>query len=160
LEPSSAAWHCSTRAIGVRRAAASAYDNQDLRESASEGPRQIDGVLQGRWLQEQPEVYRQDGRLHGRHRRHQRHAVDAPEIQGEQQKKTIADAYKTAEVLTCLCVDSKGKVDEVVDQAVAAGGSETKAEEENKYKGMYARHFDDLDGHIWEIMWMEPNGMK
>jgi predicted lactoylglutathione lyase len=83
-----------------------------------------------------------------------------PKFKESSKKKTIADAYKTAEVLTCLSVDSRGKVDELVDQAVAAGGSETKADEENKYEGMYLRSFDDLDGHIWEIMWMDPNGIK
>jgi uncharacterized protein len=83
-----------------------------------------------------------------------------PKFKESSKKRTIADAYKTAEVLTCLSVDSRGKVDELVDQAVAAGGSETKADEENKYEGMYLRSFDDLDGHIWEIMWMDPNGIK
>jgi uncharacterized protein len=73
-------------------------------------------------------------------------------------KKSVADAHTTTEVLTCLRVDSKGKVDELVDKAVAAGGIETKAEKGSEVAGMHARHFDDLDGHIWEIMWMNPKG--
>ena len=70
-------------------------------------------------------------------------------------KKDIADAHKTTEVLTCLSVDSKEKVDEIVDNATAAGGS--KAREPMDYGFMYGRSFNDLDGHIWEIIWMDPN---
>ena len=42
-------------------------------------------------------------------------------------KKAIADAHKTIEVLTCLSFDSKARVNEIVDKAIAAGGSETGA---------------------------------
>ena len=74
-------------------------------------------------------------------------------------KKPIADAQKTTEVLTCLTFDNKDKVDEIVDKAIAAGGSEPKREPQND-DSMYIRSFDDLDGHGWEIMWMDPSGMK
>jgi uncharacterized protein len=75
-------------------------------------------------------------------------------------KKPMADAHKTTEVLTCLALESKAKVDDIADKAVAAGGSEIKANGDNKVEGMYVRNFDDLDGHVWEIMWMDPKGMK
>ena len=70
-------------------------------------------------------------------------------------KKDIADAHQTTEVLTCLSFDSKDKVNEVVDGAIAAGGTE--AREPQDYGFMYGRSFNDLDGHIWEIIWMDPS---
>jgi uncharacterized protein len=69
--------------------------------------------------------------------------------------KDIADAHKTTEVLTCLSVDSKDKVDGFVDKAVAAGGTEARVLMD--YGFMYGRSFNDLDGHIWEIIWMDPS---
>jgi len=74
-------------------------------------------------------------------------------------KKPIADAQETTGVLTCLTFDDKAKVDEIVDKAIAAGGSEPKREPQDN-DSMYMRSFDDLDGHLWEIMWMDPNGMN
>jgi uncharacterized protein len=73
-------------------------------------------------------------------------------------KKDIADAHKTTEVLTCLSVDSKDKVDGLVDKAVAAGGTEARVLMD--YGFMYGRSFNDLDGHIWEIIWMDPNHIQ
>ena len=73
-------------------------------------------------------------------------------------KKDIADAHKTTEVLTCLSFDSKEKVNEIVDTAVAAGGTE--AREPQDYGFMYGRSFNDLDGHIWEIIWMDPSHIQ
>ena len=69
-------------------------------------------------------------------------------------RKPIADATKTTEVLVCLSTDSKAKVNEVVDAAVKAGASE--AREPIDYGFMFGRSFNDLDGHIWEIIWMDP----
>ncbi len=73
-------------------------------------------------------------------------------------KKEVADAHKTTEVLTCLSFDSKEKVNEVVDGAIAAGGTE--AREPQDYGFMYGRSFNDLDGHIWEIIWMDPSHIQ
>jgi predicted lactoylglutathione lyase len=53
---------------------------------------------------------------------------------------------KTSEVLTCLSFESKEKVNEVVDNAIKAGGSEVR--EPMDYGFMYARSFNDPDGHI------------
>jgi predicted lactoylglutathione lyase len=69
--------------------------------------------------------------------------------------KEIADATKTSEVLTCLSFESKEKVNEVVDNAIKAGGSEVR--EPMDYGFMYARSFNDPDGHIWEAMYMDMN---
>ncbi|MFJ9340644.1 VOC family protein [Streptomyces sp. NPDC101733] len=68
--------------------------------------------------------------------------------------KAIADATTTSEVLICLSAESRVKVDEWVDGAVAAGATEPRAAQDHGV--MYGRAFDDLDGHTWEIMWMDP----
>lgn len=56
------------------------------------------------------------------------------------------------EVLVCLTADSREAVDELVDAAVAAGGREVRRQDEGF---MYGRSYADLDGHVWEIMWMD-----
>jgi uncharacterized protein len=73
-------------------------------------------------------------------------------------RKPIADATQTTEVLTCLSVESKAKVDEILDAALAAGATE--ARDPMDYGFMYGRSFNDLDGHIWEIIWMDPQSIQ
>ncbi|GHK04696.1 VOC family protein [Streptomyces sp. NPDC003753] len=73
-------------------------------------------------------------------------------------KKEIADATRTSEVLLCLSAESREKVDELVDRAVAAGGTESG--ERQDYGHMYGRAFDDPDGHTWEVMWMDPAAVQ
>jgi predicted lactoylglutathione lyase len=68
--------------------------------------------------------------------------------------KEIADATRTSEVLLCLSAESREKVDELVDKAVAAGGTASDKVQEMGF--MYGRSFDDLDGHTWEVVWMDP----
>ena len=72
--------------------------------------------------------------------------------------KDIADATKTSEVITCLSFESKEKVNEVVDTAVQAGATETR--EAMDYGFMFGRSFNDPDGHIWEVIWMDPAGIN
>ena len=67
--------------------------------------------------------------------------------------KRIADAKQTSEVLICISADSREAVDEMTDKALAAGGREPR--EKQDYGFMYGRSFEDLDGHIWEPMWMD-----
>jgi predicted lactoylglutathione lyase len=69
-------------------------------------------------------------------------------------KKDIVDATRATEVLTCLSADSRAKVDEMAQAALAAGGSE--ARDAMDFGFMYGRSFNDLDGHIWEVIWMDP----
>lgn len=57
------------------------------------------------------------------------------------------------EVLTCVSADSRADVDDLVDRAVEAGGRAVRTEESGDF--MYGRSYADLDGHIWEIMWMD-----
>ncbi|MEU9029319.1 VOC family protein [Streptomyces sp. NPDC048383] len=72
--------------------------------------------------------------------------------------KEIADATRTSEVLLCLSAESRAAVDELVDAAVAAGGTEPRPAQDHGF--MYGRAFDDLDGHTWEIMWMDPAAVQ
>jgi len=68
--------------------------------------------------------------------------------------KKIADAHSASEVLICVSADSKAEVDETVDKAAKAGGRADPAQKQD-YGFMYGRSFEDLDGHIWEVMWMD-----
>ena len=69
-------------------------------------------------------------------------------------KKALCDATRSTEVLVCLSCESRAQVDERVAQALAAGGA---APNEAKDHGfMYQHGFEDLDGHLWELIYMEP----
>ena len=68
--------------------------------------------------------------------------------------REICDATKSTEVLVCLSSESREKVDEIVSKAVAAGGSTYKEPQDHGF--MYGHGFQDLDGHIWEFIYMEP----
>ena len=70
--------------------------------------------------------------------------------------KEICDAKKYTEVLVCLALESRAKVDEMVQNAVAAGG--TTYNEPQDHGFMYAHGFQDPDGHIWELIFMESSG--
>ncbi|MBV2353514.1 glyoxalase [Streptomyces sp. J2-1] len=68
--------------------------------------------------------------------------------------KEVVDSAKASEVLLCLSAESRAKVDELVERAIAAGGT---AHGDTQDQGfMYGRGFDDLDGHSWEVVWMDP----
>ncbi|MEV8595533.1 VOC family protein [Streptomyces sp. NPDC052013] len=73
-------------------------------------------------------------------------------------KKEIVDATKSSEVLIALSAESREKVDELIDKAIAAGGSPSG--ETQDYGFMYGRAFDDLDGHTWEVIWMDPSAVE
>ena len=67
--------------------------------------------------------------------------------------KVIADSHASSEVLIAISADSREAVDEITEKALAAGGREPR--EKQDYGFMYGRSFEDLDGHIWEPMWMD-----
>jgi uncharacterized protein len=71
--------------------------------------------------------------------------------------KAIADATKTTEVLVALSCDSRGAVDEMVRKAKAAGGKTYADPKDHGF--MYQHGFQDPDGHIWEVFWMDPKGI-
>ncbi len=64
----------------------------------------------------------------------------------------ISDATKATEVLTCLSADSKEQIDRQVAKAIAAGGKAWKPAMEQG--PMYGGSFQDIDGHVWELMYM------
>ena len=68
--------------------------------------------------------------------------------------KKIADARTFSEVLICISADSRDAVDDMVGKAQAAGGGADPSPKQD-YGFMYGRSFEDLDGHIWEVMWMD-----
>ena len=69
-------------------------------------------------------------------------------------RKTIADATKSTEVLVCLSCDSRAEVDDLVRKARAAGG--TTPSEPQDHGFMYQHGYQDPDGHLWELVYMEP----
>ena len=73
-------------------------------------------------------------------------------------KKEIVNAKKSTEVLVALSSESKEKVDKMLHNALTAGAKE--ANEPQDHGFMYGRSFEDLDGHIWEIFWMDPKAIN
>ena len=72
--------------------------------------------------------------------------------------KEIADTTKTAEVINALFLDSRQAVDELVDKALKAGAG--KYREPDVMDFMYSRSFSDLDGHLWEVGYMDPDHVQ
>jgi predicted lactoylglutathione lyase len=72
-------------------------------------------------------------------------------------KKEISDAQKTTEVLLAVDADSRDKVNEMVRKAVEAGGSTYRNAEDHGW--MYEHSFADLDGHQWEVLYMDESKM-
>lgn len=72
--------------------------------------------------------------------------------------KEICDAKKSTEVLVCLSLESRPQVDEMVRKAVSAGGTTYNDPQDHGF--MYGHGFQDLDGHIWELIYMEPSAIK
>lgn len=72
--------------------------------------------------------------------------------------KAIADATQTSEVLIALSRENREAVDKIVSDALAAGG--TTYNEPQDHGFMYGHGFQDLDGHIWEVMWMDPAAVQ
>lgn len=72
-------------------------------------------------------------------------------------KKEISDAKKSTEVLIALAVDNRGKVDEMIKNAVRAGGKEPRDKQDHEW--MYGRSFEDIDGHIWEVFYMDETAI-
>ena len=69
--------------------------------------------------------------------------------------KSITDTAKSTEVLLCLSCESRAEVDELVAKAKAAGG--TTPTEPKDYGFMYGHGFQDIDGHLWELVYMDPD---
>ena len=72
--------------------------------------------------------------------------------------KDVADASSTTEVVLAVSAESREEVDTLVDQALALGGSPTTDPQDEGF--MYGRSFYDLDGHAWEVIWMDPASVQ
>lgn len=70
--------------------------------------------------------------------------------------KEIVDATRQTESLISLAVENREQVNAIVEKAIAAGG--TLASDPQDYGFMYQVGFQDLDGHIWEVFYMEQGG--
>lgn len=72
--------------------------------------------------------------------------------------REICDAAKNTEVLVSLSCESRKDVDDLIRKAVSAGGSTYS--DPMDYGTMYGHGFQDLDNHIWELIYMEPSAVK
>ena len=70
--------------------------------------------------------------------------------------KRIIDAHVDAQVLLCLSASGREEVSSLVDKAADAGGQADPTPVQD-LGFMYGRSFEDPDGHIWEVMWMDMN---
>ncbi|AYA37645.1 glyoxalase/bleomycin resistance/extradiol dioxygenase family protein [Hymenobacter oligotrophus] len=68
--------------------------------------------------------------------------------------KSVADATQTTEVILSLSADSREEVDHLVDKAMAAGATASWPLPDSDF--MYTRNFQDPDGHLWEVMYLNP----
>lgn len=71
--------------------------------------------------------------------------------------KEINDARKNTEVLVALSAESRKTVDKMIEKAVASGGKEYRKTQDEGW--MYGRAFEDINGHIWEIVYMDESKM-
>ena len=68
--------------------------------------------------------------------------------------KPLADSGETTALTVCVSAESRDEVDSLADTAGNAGAGDAKGPQD--YGFMYQRSFYDLDGHLWEIAWMDP----
>ena len=73
-------------------------------------------------------------------------------------RKNIVNAKTSTEVLLALEVESRWEVDRLMEKVLSAGGTEQRDPE--NYAFLYARSFEDPDHHIWEVFWMNPEGVE
>lgn len=72
--------------------------------------------------------------------------------------KPVSDARSSTEVLIALSLDSREQVDEIVRKALAAGGAAPLPPQDHGF--MYQHGFEDLDGHLWEYLYMPPGAAQ
>ena len=69
-------------------------------------------------------------------------------------KRELCDSSKQTEGLFALSCSTRAEVDEMVKKAIAAGGKHAMDPLDHGF--MYGWSFYDLDGHHWEVLWMDP----
>jgi hypothetical protein len=73
--------------------------------------------------------------------------------------KKIVDAKTSSQMLICISADSRQEVDSLVGKAGAAGGVIDPSPQDD-YDFMYGRSFEDPDGHMWGVNWMDVEAAK
>jgi uncharacterized protein len=73
-------------------------------------------------------------------------------------KKEICDTTKDTEVIIALSTDSREKVDKMMQNVFQAGGKESREPQDHGW--MYGRSFQDINGHLWEIIYMDEKALK
>jgi predicted lactoylglutathione lyase len=73
-------------------------------------------------------------------------------------KKQICDTSKNTEVIVALSVEGREKVDKMINKAIESGGMESREPQDNGW--MYGRSFEDINGHLWEIIYMDERAIK
>jgi predicted lactoylglutathione lyase len=73
-------------------------------------------------------------------------------------KKQISDTSKNTEVIVALSVEGREKVDQMINKAIEAGGKESREPQDHGW--MYGRSFEDIDGHLWEIIYMDESALE
>ena len=73
-------------------------------------------------------------------------------------EREICDTRSHTEALLALSCESRAAVDEIVKKAIAAGGAHAMPPQDHGF--MYGWSFYDLDGHHWEVLWMDPSVPK
>ena len=68
-------------------------------------------------------------------------------------KKEICDTAQNTEMIVALSAESREKVDQMINKVVEAGGTEYREPQDHGW--MYERSFEDINGHIWEILYMD-----
>jgi predicted lactoylglutathione lyase len=68
--------------------------------------------------------------------------------------KPLVQAKEANEVVLCLSCESREEVDDLIARAIAAGGRSPHPPEDHGF--MYDQGFEDLDGHLWNLVWMAP----
>jgi uncharacterized protein len=73
-------------------------------------------------------------------------------------RKEICDTSKNTEVIVALSVEGREKVDQMIKKAIEAGGRESREPQDHGW--MYGRSFEDINGHLWEVIYMDENAAK
>ena len=73
-------------------------------------------------------------------------------------KKDVCDTSKNTEAIVALSVESRENVDQMIEKAKEAGGSEPREKQDHGW--MYGRSFEDIDRHLWEVFFMEEKKKK
>ena len=73
-------------------------------------------------------------------------------------KKEISDTTKHTEAIVALSAQSREEVDQMMEKVLGAGGREARDPQDHGW--MYGRSFEDINGHLWEIFYMDESAMK